>query len=118
MGQVRKRDQKGAPVKRGRTRLGQEVEAALAEALAHTRGELTLKEHVVPVDPDVVSIRRRLGLSRSRFARRFGLDPRAVQDWEQGRRRPDRAARVLLTIIDREPEAVDRVLATLDEAAD
>ncbi len=99
---------------RRRTDLGREVEAALGEAVAHARGELSLTEHVIPLDLDVVSIRKRTRLSRVQFARRFGLDPRAVQDWEQGRRRPDRAARVLLTIIDREPEAVDRVLATLD----
>ena len=37
-------------------------------------------------------------------------DVRAVQDWEQGRRVPDRAARVLLTVIDRDPEAVVRAL--------
>ena len=53
---------------------------------------------------------RRMKLSRQRFADRFGLDARAVQDWEQGRRVPDRAARVLLTVIDRDPEAVVRAL--------
>ena len=40
-----------------------------------------------------------------------GLDVRAVQEWEQGRRVPDRAARVLLTVIDRDPESVVRALA-------
>ncbi len=50
-------------------------------------------------------------LSRRKSAERFGLDARAVQDWEQGRRVPDRSARVLLTVIDREPEAVERALA-------
>ncbi len=50
-------------------------------------------------------------LSRQSFADRFGLDARAVQDWEQGRRVPDRAARVLLTVIDRDPEAVVHALA-------
>ncbi len=49
-------------------------------------------------------------LSRQSFADRFGLDGRAVQDWEQRRQVPDRAARVLLTVIDLEPEAVVRAL--------
>ena len=35
----------------------------------------------------------------------------ALHAWEQGRRRPDRAARVLLAVIAREPEAVLRALA-------
>ena len=50
-------------------------------------------------------------LSRQKFADRFGLYARAVQEWEQGSRVPDRAARVLLTVIDRDPEAVVRVLS-------
>ena len=49
-------------------------------------------------------------LSRQMFADRFGLDARALQDWEQGRRVPDRTARVLLTVIDSDPEAVVRAL--------
>lgn len=66
---------------------------------------------VVLAAEDVRAIRARTGLSRSKFAGRFGLDPRAVQDWEQGRRAPDRAARVLLLTIDRHPEAVVDTLA-------
>jgi len=52
------------------------------------------------------------GLSRVEFARRFALDPRALQDCEQGRRRPDRAARAYLTVIARHPEAVVEALAS------
>ncbi len=48
------------------------------------------------VDPrsaavDVVAVRAHTGLSQRAFAERFGLDLRAVQDWEQGRRKPTRA---------------------------
>ena len=62
---------------------------------------------------DVKSIRARLGLSQAGFAQRFGFAKRTVQDWEQRRRRPEASARVLLTIIDREPEAVERALRAL-----
>ena len=97
----------------GRTDLGREVEAALGEVLAHVRGETSLPCRIVddPAAERIVALRKRMKLSRQRFADRFGLDPRAVQDWEQGRRVPDRAARVLLTVIDRDPEAVVRALA-------
>lgn len=44
------------------------------------------------------------------FASRYGFSAGAVRDWEQGRQ-PERAARILLTIIDREPEFVNRVVA-------
>jgi putative transcriptional regulator len=66
---------------------------------------------VVLTAGDVRAIRRRTGLSRAKFAERFGLDPRAVQDWEQGRRAPDRAARVLLLTIDPHPDAVRDAVA-------
>ena len=95
-----------------RTDLGRELEAALAEALAHVRGEAVLPSRIVddPAAGHIVALRKRMKLSRQKFADRFGLDARAVQDWEQGRRIPDRAARVLLTVIDRDPEAVVRAL--------
>ncbi len=96
-----------------RTAVGREVEGALGEVLAHLRGEVDLPCRIVddPSAERIVALRKRMKLSRQKFADRFGLDARAVQDWEQGRRRPDRAARVLLTVIDREPEAVERALA-------
>ena len=96
-----------------RTQVGQEVEEALGEVLAHVRGEVALPCRIVddPAAEHILALRKRLKLSRQKFADRFGLDARAVQDWEQGRRVPDRAARVLLTVIDRDPEAVVRVLS-------
>ena len=56
-----------------------------------------------------------VALCRQKFVNRFGLDARAIQDWEQGRRVPDHAARVLLTVIESDPEAVARALATAGE---
>ena len=96
-----------------RTPLGQEIEAALEEVLAHVRGEISLPCRIVddPTAERIRAVRDGMKLSRQRFAERFGLDARTIQDWEQGRRVPDRAARVLLTVIDREPEAVVRALA-------
>ena len=96
-----------------RTKVGQEIEAALGEVLAHVRGEADLPCRIVddPAAKHILAIRKRMKLSRQKFADRFGLDARAVQEWEQGRRVPDRAARILLTVIDRDPEAVVRVLS-------
>ena len=65
---------------------------------------------VIPV-PNVRAIRERLALSQEGFARRFGLSLRTVQEWEQGRRAPDGPARVLLHVIDQQPEAVERAVA-------
>lgn len=95
-----------------RTRTGKEIEAALEEVLSHVRGEVDLPCRIVddPGAERILALRQRMKLSRKKFADRFGLDARAVQDWEQGRRVPDRAARVLLTVIERDPEAVVRAL--------
>ncbi len=65
----------------------------------------------VPEHVDVRAIRRKRNMSQAAFANRYGLALNAVQDWEQGRRPPNRYARILLAVIDREPEAVERALA-------
>lgn len=65
---------------------------------------------VPPTQVDVRAIREKLRLSQSEFAARFGFTASAVRQWEQGRRYPHGPARVLLTIIAREPNAVRRAL--------
>ena len=98
--------------KKKHSALGKRLIASAKEMVAHTRGELQLEEYAVRVPPqvDVIAIRKRMGLSQTEFARRFGFSPRAVQDWEQGRRKPETAARAYLLVIAREPKAVDRAL--------
>jgi putative transcriptional regulator len=91
----------------------EQIAAGLADAIAIARGEAdpaTYRVHA-PADIDVLKIRRCLGLTREAFAARFGLQLGTVRDWEQRKRRPEGAARVLLTVIEREPDAVTRALA-------
>jgi DNA-binding transcriptional regulator YiaG len=64
----------------------------------------------VPDKVDVRLVRESFGLTQLEFATRFGLDPDAVRNWEQGRTRPDRNARVLLRVIETDPSAVDAAL--------
>ena len=63
-----------------------------------------------PAPVDVRAIRRKAKLTQAEFARRYGFTVGAVRDWEQGRYQPDQASRAYLTVIDREPAAVDRAL--------
>ena len=51
-------------------------------------------------------VRRRAGLSQAEFARRIGISVVTVRGWEQGKLVPQGAARALLRVIDRVPEAV------------
>jgi putative transcriptional regulator len=59
---------------------------------------------------DVKAVRKGLKLTQQQFAQEFGLELRTVQDWEQGRVLPTGAARTLLKIIERDPEAVRQAL--------
>lgn len=61
----------------------------------------------------VKAVRAKLGLSQADFARRFGLAVGTLRDWEHARRMPEGAARVLLRVIEREPEAVARAVAAV-----
>jgi putative transcriptional regulator len=83
------------------------------QARAIARGELDAATYVVhiPDEIDVKAMRRRLGLSQTAFARRYGFNPARIRDWEQGRSSPDGAVRAYLLVIQKEPEAVERALA-------
>lgn len=55
---------------------------------------------------DVRAIRNKLGKSQSEFALLIGVSIATLQNWEQGRRRPEGPAQALLRIADRNPRAV------------
>jgi putative transcriptional regulator len=90
---------------------GQSILRGASQALAYARGARAGFVAHVPAEVDVAAIRKRLGLSQGEFAAQFGFKLDALQNWEQGRRRPDGAARAFLRVIEREPDAVQRALA-------
>ena len=55
-------------------------------------------------------VRQRLGLSQMELARRIDVPHETIRNWEQGKRCPTGAARALLRILDKAPEAALRVL--------
>jgi putative transcriptional regulator len=57
-------------------------------------------------EPNVRAIRRRYGLSQAKFAALMGISPATLRNWEQGRRKPEGSARVLLRVVDCHPKAV------------
>ncbi len=64
--------------------------------------------HRTPLD--IAAIRKRAGLTQTGFARQIGVSPGTLRNWEQGRRYPDGPARVLLTLLAKDPEIVTRTL--------
>lgn len=63
------------------------------------------------MNPDVRAIRHKLRLTQQEFADAFGLSVTAIRDWEQGRRRPEMSARVLLAVIAIAPDVVRQAAA-------
>jgi putative transcriptional regulator len=57
-------------------------------------------------DPDVPEIRRHLGLTQEKFAMLLGISLATLRNWEQGRRKPDGPARILLCIVAKHPRTV------------
>ena len=76
------------------------------EALEIPRGDAEPASVYVPETVDVAAIRKQQGLTRSAFAEWYGLAKSAIRDWEQHRRSPDRAAVLLLKVIERHPDIV------------
>jgi putative transcriptional regulator len=64
----------------------------------------------VPEQVDVKSVRSGLRMSQAEFANAFGFELATVKNWEQGRRMPEKPARILLRMIEEAPEAVARLL--------
>lgn len=55
---------------------------------------------------NVQSIRKKYGLSQNKFAKLLGISVSTLRNWEQGRRKPEGPARVLLRIAAKHPEAI------------
>ncbi|MXY67380.1 MAG: transcriptional regulator [Acidobacteriia bacterium] len=90
------------------TKAFDKIMAGLDDAHAYLnggRGGFTVHRIEVP-DPDVVAIRSKTGLSQPAFAQSIGIPLGTLKNWEQGRRRPEGPARVLLALIDKRPSIV------------
>jgi putative transcriptional regulator len=92
------------------TSFGEGLIEGVKLVLTHKRGKFEL-EKVWPKPVDVKAIRKRVKMSQAEFARAYGISKRALQEWEQGGRQPDSAARAYLTVIAKEPALVRRALA-------
>ena len=90
------------------------------EALAAEReGKITFNRNTLAAKPalivtaeELVQLRQRLNLSRSLFARCLRTNERTLENWEQGRARPNAQAALLIRLVERYPDTVER-LATL-----
>lgn len=89
------------------------------DALSGARaGKQTLRTHEVEINPapnvtadEVLALRESLHLSRSVFARYLRTNPRTLENWEQGRAKPNAQAALLMRLVEKFPDTVDRLAA-------
>lgn len=88
---------------------------ALAEA---RRGKRTLRTHAVEFKPapevtprELMQVRKHLKLSRALFAVYLRTNPRTLENWEQGRAKPNAQAALLINLVKRYPDTVERLAA-------
>ena len=88
------------------------IQAGLEDAIEYADGEVKgRREHRIEVPGvNVRSIRHRTGLTQQEFSAKYGFAVATVRNWEQGRRQPDRSARLLLMVIDKHPEVVEEAI--------
>jgi len=92
------------------SKVGESIIQGAIEALEFAQGKDNGSVAHVPSGIDVSAIRASMKMTQIQFAQQFGLSKCTIQDWEQGRRSPTDASRVLLTVLSKEPEAVKRAL--------
>lgn len=87
------------------------------DALADQRaGKRTLRTHVVKVRPapkitarELAKVRRQMNLSRGLFAGYLRTNVRTLENWEQGRAKPNAQAALLIRMVQRYPDTVRRL---------
>lgn len=84
--------------------IGQEILEGIQEIKAYKAGETTLRARKLNPPAPAKDIRAQLMLSQAAFAGLMGVSLRTIQDWEQGRREPNGAAKTLLRIAQQHPE--------------
>ena len=90
------------------------------EALANARrGKRTLRTHAVEFKPapnvtpqELIRVRKSLKISRALFAVYLRTNVRTLENWEQGRAKPNAQAALLINLVKRYPDTVQR-LATI-----
>lgn len=94
------------------TKAFESIKAGLEDAIAYANGDetrATIRTIELPA-PNVSAIRRKTGLTQKEFAQWINVKLGTLQQWEQSRRSPNGPTKVLLTIIDQNPNVVQDTL--------
>ena len=86
--------------------LFQELLESVKQGAAIMKGTMQPSRSFEFPETEVRSIRQQFGLSQDKFAHLVGISVGTLRNWEQGRRKPEGPARVLLTIAAKHPEVL------------
>jgi putative transcriptional regulator len=85
------------------------------------KGKITLRSHEIedlpPLEVDADLIRERLHLSRAVFARRLRVSQRTLENWEQGRAKPNAQAAALILMVRKFPDTLEKLSSLGNQAA-
>ncbi|MCL4529042.1 MAG: type II toxin-antitoxin system MqsA family antitoxin [Chloroflexi bacterium] len=94
-----------------------ELIASVREGGKILRGKAKPARKFVIEAPNVKKIRSSYKLSQNEFAALMGISVKTLHNWEQGRRVPKGAARVLLQVAAKHPEVIWDVVKVKSTAA-
>jgi len=87
-------------------------------------GKVTLRSHEVddlpPLEVNAELIRdtrESLHVSRAVFARRLRVSPRTLENWEQGRAKPNAQASALILMVRKFPDTLEKLSSLENQAA-
>ena len=93
-----------------------ELSSALSDAKQHDQGKLTLKSHKVEIPAElsitpneIKEIRQTYKMSRQVFAIYLHTSSRTLENWEQGRSKPNEQAVTLLHLVKKHPETLSHI---------
>ncbi|MEX1136833.1 MAG: NadS family protein [Balneolales bacterium] len=70
------------------------------------KGNRKTSRYTVIEEPDVTAIRAKYGMTQQEFSSLLGISMGTLRNWEQGRRKPQGPAKVLLKIAEKRPKAI------------
>lgn len=96
-------------------KLVKDVISGFEDAIAYSEGDKTRGIETLFTVPevDVKAVRAEMNMTQEEFSNLFAIKIRTLQDWEQHRRRPTTPARILMAVIQQNPQSVKRTLKSL-----
>jgi len=105
-------------MKKQKRNLFNELMQGFDDLAAEREGKVTLRRHAVELKPapdmtanELLALRERLNLSRPVLAHYLRTNPRTLENWEQGRAKPNSQAALLIRLVEKFPDTVERLAA-------